>query len=304
MVKSLFIALLVTFATSSSQAWAEDRPEGVVVPPTNKLLYMYRFFYLPFSIDFREGKTQNDILPLIDNPETGEKRLIKADELQKLDEEWTALKEPFRKKSLFLNTQVPLNGSVRISSHLASHRIMISRTAFDTLGLNERILVKQTLKGKPPEVQANYKQLLFLKSLLGPQDSGKYNFFIVSASWCESCREYRLMFEDYFRAFLPEGVNVHSLVIEDTKEQIFEHPLLKELFPNEKKYSHNSIPRFLAIETVNDQQVVREEGDALKELYDRFYAKRRGYLDGKTTLFNVKPVKKPITIRRLASPGK
>jgi len=270
--------------------------------PVNKLLYMYRFYYLPFSVDFREGKTLNDILPVIDDSETGEKRLIKADELQKLDEEWSALKEPFRKKSLFLNTPVPPNSTVRISSHLVSHRTMLSRNAFDSLNLNERILVKQTLKGKPPEVQANYKQLLFLKSLLGKEDDGKFNLFIVSASWCESCREYRVMFESYFRTFLPEMVNVHSLLIDDSKEQIFEHPFLRELFPNELKYSHNSIPRFLVVDSTGGTQMVLEEGEALEALYNRFFKAKRGYLDEKSSLFEKRKGKKAPSIRELASP--
>lgn len=271
--------------------------------PVNKLLYMYRYYYLPFSIEFKEGKSVNDILPLIEDQESGNKRLIKADELSALDEEWNEIKKPIQQKSLFLSTKVPLNGSVRISSHLASHRVMITRTALDPLDLNERLLVKRTLEGKPAEVQANYKQLLFLKSFLGNEDQGKFNLFVVSASWCESCKEYRVLLESYFRTFLPEGLNVHSLVVEDAKEQIFEHPFLKELFPNPKKYSHNSIPRFIAIETMDGKPVIFEEGEALAAAYDRFFKEKVGYLDKKVALFAKKRKKPSFTLRRLASPS-
>lgn len=279
------------------------RGDDEIVKPVNKLLYMYKFYYLPFSIDFREGKSINDIIPLIQDPETGERRLIKAEELQKLDMEWGLLKDPIRKKSLFLNTKVGLNASVRISSHLVSHRVNISRTAFDSLDLNQKIIVKEQLKGKPADVQANFKQRMFLKSLLGPEDEDRFAFFVVSASWCESCREYRVLFENYFRTFLPENVNIHSLVVEDTREQIFEHPFLRELFPNPKKYSHNSIPRFIAVEKINGEQHILEEGEALEALYTRFFKERIGYLDKKATLFLKARKKSYPSIRELASPA-
>lgn len=268
----------------------------------NKLLYMYRFYYLPFSIQFREGKTQNDILPMIEDAQADDLRLIKADELQKLDEEWGSLKDAIRKKSLFLNTPVPLNESVRISSHLASHRVRLSRSAFDSLNLNERIAVIEALKNKPNAVQAQYKQLLFAKSLLNENDVGKFNFIMVAASWCESSREYRVMIENYFRTFLPEQVNIHSLIVDDPKEQIFEHPFLRELFPNEKSYSHQSIPKFLAVDETQGNTVVLEEGEALAALYDRYFKEKRGYLDDKSSLFGLKKSTKPIRIRELASP--
>lgn len=298
-----FLVYLLLSLAGVARGEASADSTGREGRPVNKLLYMYRFYYLPFSVDFREGKTINDILPLVSTGEGPEKRLIKAEELQHLDEEWTQLKEPFKKKSLFASTLVPLNGSVRISSHLVSHRVTLTRTAFDPLSLSERIAVKEKLKGKPSEVQANYKQLLFLKSLLTNEDRDALNLFVVSASWCESCREYRTLFEDYFRTFLPAGLNVHSLVVEDTKEQIFEHPFLKELFPNEKKYSHNSIPRFIAVEEKDGGQLVLEEGEALEAVYERFFKKRQGYLNARSTLFGGgKRAKRAPAIRDLASP--
>jgi len=37
-------------------------------PKPNKLLHMYEIFYLPFSIEFREGRTPNDIFPFLLDP--------------------------------------------------------------------------------------------------------------------------------------------------------------------------------------------------------------------------------------------
>jgi hypothetical protein len=124
-----------------------------------------------------------------------------------------------------------------------------------------------------------------LKSFLQPLEEEKFNLFIVSASWCESCREYRVLLESYLKAFPHPDLNLHSLVIDDPKEEIFDSRLLKELFPNPAKYSHDSIPRFLSIETVAGKTTVLEEGEALAEFYARYLKPHRGYLDGQSTLF-------------------
>jgi hypothetical protein len=119
----------------------------------------------------------------------------------------------------------------------------------------------------------------------------RFNFFIISASWCDSCRQYRVLLETYAKTFPDMGLNLHSVVVEDPKEEIFESTLLKQLFPNAKKYSHNSIPRFLALQTSHGKTQIWEEGEALQELYRRFYKDQRGYLDSRSTLF--KNVPKP-----------
>lgn len=261
---------------------------------TNKLLYMYRFYYLPFSIEFKEGKTNNDILPYVRDANSGALRLIKADELQAVDTEWGNIREPWRSKSLLLTTPVPIGENVRITTRLSSHRIPLNRTALDGFSLNDRIQVGEGLKGKSREEQVELRQYLFLRSFLNKMDDGRFNFFMVSASWCESCREYRLLLEAYFKNFPKEqGLNFHSVVIEDPREEIFEKPILKELFPNPKKYSHESIPRFLALEVVDGKSIVLEEGDALKALYERYFEKHRGYLDKKVRLPGQEPLAKP-----------
>jgi thiol-disulfide isomerase/thioredoxin len=264
-----------------------SRADGLTpaVQPVNKLLYMYRFYYLPFSLEFQEGRTVNDILPFFPGENKSALKLLQAEELETLDGEWNKIKASWRQKSLFLATPVPTGQTRRISQHLASHVIPLSRGAFDTLPINDRIMLANALRTKSPQVQAAFTQLRFLKSFLGPQDDGKFNFFVIGASWCESSREYRILFETYFKEFPNSDVNLHSVVIDDPKEQIFDSRILRELFPNPARYSHNNLPRFLAIETVNGTTTIYEEGEALQQLYDRFFYMHRGYLDSKVTIF-------------------
>jgi len=286
----LVVSLAIPFASEAKKAADTD--------VVNKLLYMYNFYYLPFSVEFKQGRTLNDVLPYLADGE-GSERLITAPELQKLDSEWQVLKEPWRKKSLLLTTPVLKNQSVRISPHIASHRISVSRGILDGLSVPQRIQFGEAIRTKSPMEQASIRQLTFLRTLLGPQDEGRVNLFLVSASWCDSCREYRVLFESYVKAFGFPELNLHSVVIEDEKEQIFEKPLLGELFPNPKKYSHDSIPRFLLLESGAEGNYVLEEGEALREVYLRFFKAKRGYLDSKSTLF-----KKPASIRSLSTDGK
>lgn len=282
------LALLVL----SLPTLADVIPEA---PPTNKLLYMYRFYYLPFSLEFREGKNVNEILPLLPQKD-GTVRLIKADELQELDTKWNSLRDPWKQKSLLLSTPVTSNESARVTTHLVSHVIPLTRTALERLSIDERIQINETLKKKPVEVQSAFKQLTFLKSFLTPMDQGKWNLFIFSASWCESCREYRVLLESYLKKFPSSDLNLHSVVIEDSREEIFDKPLLKELFPNPKKYSHDSIPRFLMLDTTATVPKVLEEGEALAAVYDRFFKEHKGFLDEQSPLF-----KKSQPARRLSS---
>lgn len=275
----LFTVILLLASVVSANEPIVDNPR------VNKLQYMYQFFYLPFSVDFREGKTTNDILPYIKVSESEPPRLLKPQELQSLDKEWAKLREPWKKKSLLLSTQVPVGTSVSITQKLSSHHITLSRGAFDTLSIPERIQLAEMIKRKPPEVQAAFRQLRFLKSFLTPVQEERFNFFIFSPSWCESSREYRVLFEAYLKNFPNLAFNLHSVVIEDPKEEIFDSKLIKELFPNVKKYSHDSVPRFLAIENVQGNTLIWEEGEALKELYDRYFLPVRGFMNNRSSLF-------------------
>ncbi|NBX82908.1 hypothetical protein EBQ90_07455 [bacterium] len=62
--QSLLIVILLGFT-----GWANAEPAHLTSKtpkePTNKLLHMYELFYLPFSIVFKQGKTPNDIFPLV-----------------------------------------------------------------------------------------------------------------------------------------------------------------------------------------------------------------------------------------------
>lgn len=279
--KTFLLLWLCSFSLLATPAFAED----IKIDRINKLQYMYQFYYLPFNLEFLEGRSVNDILPFLLDKNGQADQLIKAKDLQSLDKEWDATKAPWKKKSLLLNTYVPMNGTIRISQHLVSHRISLTRTAFDALPLNDRIQLLSSLQNKPSEVQAAFKQLRHLRSFMNPLDDYRFNFFMFSASWCASCREYRVLFETYFKSFPDSAATFHSVIIDDPKEEIFDSNLLRELFPHKEKYTHDSIPRFLSLEMVNGKPKVLEEGEALKELYIRFFQSHRGYLVPKSKVF-------------------
>ncbi|MEZ4752137.1 MAG: hypothetical protein R3B54_16335 [Bdellovibrionota bacterium] len=272
------VLMVVAFAAIAASP-DKDKPE-------NKLLQMYRLYYLPFNVFFREGNSSNEIVPFVDADPNGlTKRMVKAQELQVLNTEWDEMRKDWKKRSLFLTTQVPVNKSVRITRGLMSHKISLTRTAFDGIDLNDRIKLNNALKSKTPQLQKAFKQLRFLKSFITEDNEDKFNFFVVSASWCQSCLEYRVLLESYVKRFADPKLVLHSLVLEDPKEEVFDAKVMEELFPNPKKYSHESIPRFLAYENVKGKPTVYEEGDALKALYDRFFIKHRGYLNDKISIF-------------------
>lgn len=266
--------------------------------PVNKLLYMYHFFYLPFSIGLGEGKTRDEIYPLI---KTGEgERLLIPNEIKTLEGEWSELREIWKKKSLLLNTPVSLHQSVQISQHIKSHSIPLSRTAFDRMSINDRIILNEMLKSRTPEIQAEFRQIRFLKSFLTTTDEERVNFFIVSASWCDSCKQYRVLLETYLKSYPKPDLNLHSVVIEDPKEQIFKSPILKELFPHPDQYSHDTIPKFLALDMRNGEEMVYEEGEALKVVYEGFFEAHKGAMDSELTLFRKNPVPQFLNISAIA----
>jgi len=245
----------------------------------NKLEQMFRFYYLPFSLDFKEGRSSNEIFPFGPDKYRDFTRLIKPEELQKLDKEWGSFREEWKKRSLFLSTPVGLNETVHLSQRLISHRIPLTRSAWHGLSLNERIQLENILKTKPEAVQTAVTQLRLLKSFLSGAEEEKFNFFVIGPHWCESSREYRALLEAYFKKFPNSELILHSVVVEDPKEEIFDAKLLKEMFPYPGKYTQDIVPKFIAIQTVNGKTTIWEEGEALKELYERFYKPHRGYLD-------------------------
>jgi hypothetical protein len=258
-------------------------------PKVNKLLFMYEFFYLPFGIEFRVGRNLETVLPYVLDARGEAARLVEAHELVALDGEWTKVRAEWRTKSLLEFHNVPVGKSLRITQRLVSHHVPVTRAAVDTLPMADRASLADTLRGKSPAVVAAFYQLRFLKSLVEPSDDGKFNFFIVSASWCDSSREYRTLLETYFKKFPSAQLTLHSVVVEDPKRQIFDSRLMKELFPHPKRYTHETVPRFLAMQMVNGQPKIWEEGEALRELYDRFYANHRGFLAPEIKSFKATP---------------
>lgn len=250
----------------------------------NKLLYMYRLYYLPFSVDFREGRTRNDILPFRGLTAEGSE-LLSADDLTTLDRQWDTIRDGWKRRSLFLSTPVAVGSSVRVAPRLVSHKVSLTRSALDTLAIPDRIQINDLLKNKAPQVQAEFKQLRFLKSFIDEKDEGKFNIFIFSASWCSSSREYRALIESYLKSSPQNDVVLHSVVIEDPNQKIFEAKILKELFPHGDRYTHESIPKFIALENIQGKSVVYEEGDALFALYERYLKPMRGFLNRKNILF-------------------
>ncbi|MBY0369139.1 hypothetical protein K2X33_00535 [bacterium] len=279
MLPRLVLACLL--AATALQVHADEKDK----PRVNKLQYMYDFFYLPYSIDFRVGRDVETVLPYVVDPRSQQSRMIEAHELVTLDEQWSKQRSEWKSKSLLEFNTVAVGKSIRISQRLASHRVPVTRTAMDTLSVSDRMALTDTLKGKSPAVLAAFYQLRFLKSLMSGNDEKKFNFFIVSASWCESSREYRNLLEAYFKKFPDSKLVLHSLIVDDPKQEIFDSRLMKELFPHPKRYTQETVPRFLALQMVNGTPQIWEEGEALKELYDRFYAKHRGFLDGEAKLF-------------------
>ncbi len=280
------IALVAAFLVSSAPLRAGEEKEA---PKVNKLLYMYEFFYLPFGLEFRVGRNLETILPYVLDARGEASRLVEAHELVALDSEWTKVRNEWKSKSLLEFHNVPVGKSVRVTQRLVSHRVPVTRAAVDTLPVADRAALSETLRGKSPAVIAAFYQLRFIKSLLEPSDDGKFNFFIISASWCDSSREYRNLLEAYFKKFPSALLTLHSVVVDDPKKQIFDSRLMRELFPHPKRYTHETVPRFIAMQMVNGQPKIWEEGEALRELYDRFYASHRGFLSPEIKAFKATP---------------
>lgn len=247
--------------------------------PVNKLKYLYYFSYLPYNIEFIEGKSVNEIFPVVIDKKTP--RLLRNKELQKIDEQWAGIKEKLHTKSLLTKTPVKLGETVRISPRLVSHNIPPVKGCLDILPVNEQLEWKHLIEKKPADQQVLFRQVAFLQKFIERQDEGRINLFLIGTSWCESCKEYRVLFESYLKEFSPEALTLHNLVIEDPKEQIFDLLLLKDLFPHPEKYTHDSIPRFITFEMQGKKPVVLEEGEALQYVYENIFKPHHGYLQSK-----------------------
>jgi hypothetical protein len=290
-------AVLFAFILIVGHAQAEPVQEPG--QPANKLLHMYELFYLPFSIEFKQGKTYNDIFPLVADKTGKFNQILKPEELSRLDNEYLSIRADWTKNSLFLNTPLEIGESQKITQRLVSHRVPLKRAAWDKVSVSEQIKVNALLEGKPEPIRKAVTQIQFLRGFLKAGDEEKFNFFMIGPQWCESSKEYRYILEYYSKKFPSPELVLHSVVIEDPQQQIFDSQIMKDLFPFPENYTHDSVPRFLAIQMVKGQLKVWEEGEALRELKDRFFAQYRGFLNSKFTLMG----KMESSTRFLASTG-
>jgi thiol-disulfide isomerase/thioredoxin len=246
----------------------------------NKQLKMFELFYLPLQMSFREGHTASEVLPYVNDAKTNTTRIVTAEEFEKIEKAWKKERDALKKKSLLLTTEVPLNKSVKISNHITSYHYPVKRTALEGLNIAEQIKEKNRILRLPANEQVISKRELFLTSFLKPLDLERFNIFVFSASWCESCLEYRSLLESYLKSLSNPNINLHSIVLEDSQPpKIFECQLFKEIFTSNK--NTESIPRFLAIEKKDDKVVIYEETEALEQLLNRFLMSKKGYLNSK-----------------------
>lgn len=243
--------------------------------PKNKLLEMFRFFYLPFDVEFRVGDSNDEVIPFGNAGSV----ILAPEEMQRLDQRWAEIRKSWKAKSLFVSTRDTVNGTTKISPHLITHRITANRTALDSLSIEERIRIKEILKDKSKDIQATVLQKQFVRSFIDPATAHKMHFFIIAPDWCASSETYRTLLEAYAKKFALGKFVLHSLVIEDPNEQIFDSKAMNDLFPFPKRYSHESVPRFILAEEKEGDFKVHEEGNALHLLYENYFEAQQGFLE-------------------------
>ena len=160
MIRSLLIGLGILFLMTAPRGFSEPAPKE----PTNKLLHMYELFYLPFTIEFKQGRTYNDIFPLVADKKGAFTQLITPEQLKALDQEFSSERKTWQKSSLFLNTPLELNESQQITQRLFSHRISLKRTAWDQVSVADQIKVKALLEDKPDMVRKQLPNTSFYEA--------------------------------------------------------------------------------------------------------------------------------------------
>jgi hypothetical protein len=245
----------------------------------NKLREMYAFYYLPFNIHFKVGNQVDDVFPVVPDKLGALSQTVSPDDMKKIEKEWQSVRESWKKKSLFLSTPVDEGKKVKISQHLVSHKIPVNKTAMELVPFSNKLALQQNLQGKSPEIQANITQTALVKSFIEDSQMENFNFFIISPSWCASSEEYRSLFEAYFKKFSNPNLTLHSIVIEDPEEDIFDSKIFKELFPHKKDYSHEIVPRFIAFQQKEGKPIIYEEGEALAVLYQNYFKNHQGFLN-------------------------
>ncbi len=250
----------------------------VIAAPVHKLREMYQVFYLPFFFEFKEVGKEVEPYQIGDR---GEPRTINSVDLEKKIKQWDEVRKGWKRRSLILTAQPEVNTSQKLTQKIFLHRIALSKGPFDGLPLIERTRADEVLKKLSPEQQAVFNQTLFLKNFLTGGQVSKFNLFVFAPQWCASSKEYILLLEEYSKRLSGMDWLLHVVFIEDPNRQFFGSKLKKLLLPHPEKYSHETTPVFLALQDQADKATIWEEGEAVKELYDRYLKPHKGFLSSK-----------------------
>lgn len=234
--------------------------------PANKLRAMYRLYYLPMGIEFKETDTKNDLLPYVESAAGRYDRLLKPEELEAIDNQWTNIKQDWQKKSLLLKNPAELGRTQVISQSLRNHYVKANRSA------NEIVAIT-----------SDSAQVKLLKSFLQPREENKTHFFIVGPDWCLSSLEYRILLEALFKEFQDPKYVLHNVMVADPEQKIFDSKFIKEILPDTSIRKLETVPVFIALQFKEGKAVVLEEGDAIEMLLEKHLLKHRGYLKGSST---------------------
>jgi len=266
------ISLLALLALS---VIAHARTEKKSSP--NKLLWMYRFYYLPYAIQFEVGKDASEVLPFHVKA-SGVSEFVSAEELKAIDQEWKKVRSEWTTKAVFKLESILPGQSQRILPRVWAHKVNVNQKAEERISLKERVILSNLLKEKPARVQKALIQLRYLQSFIASGDEEKTHFFVLGPHWCQSSQEYRVLFETYFKKFEVKPVVLHFIVFEDPQERIFQSQILRELFLFPEQDSRKSVPKFLFLESPQKNLVVYEDAEALEKLFLRYFHPYQGFL--------------------------
>ncbi len=257
MKKLIFSISLLIFAIVA-------RGEEFKTPKPDKLQSMYRLYYLAMGIEFKEGENKTDILPYVESAPEKFDKLLKPEEFEKIDAEWSNLKQDWQKKSLLLKSPADLGRSLSVTQTLRNHYVRTGRSASEIVSFNS----------------GETAQLKLLKSFIQPNEENKTHFFVIGPDWCLSSMEYRVILEGLFKEFQNPKFVLHNIMIADPEQKIFESKFLKEILSSNAKQPLETVPVFLSLSFKDGKAEVLEEGDAIENLLEKHLIKHRGFLKG------------------------
>ena len=248
-------------------------------PVIAKVPLLYSLYYLPFSASFSEGRGLSEVVGTLLNKAGKPVRYLHPADMEKYDKRLEQVISQWQKESLLLKTKVTENKPAAISAHLVSHLIKYDDSAFRLLPLGQRLDAEVPLAG---ESQSNYekrRQQVFLETFLRESDKKLVNVFVVSASWCASCYQYRILLEKYAKWFFPPDAVLHSVTVEDPQEKMAKGRAYQELFRERSSRENASVPAFIWYDGRKNPPEISEEGAALQKLYESYLESHRGFLD-------------------------